>query len=127
MRNTPSEEVLWGYATQLAAVLRAAHSMGLALRPATLSATKVRTTHLVVCGFAFVSVPAAQTLLLLGWCSQQHCQQQHRSTRATCSQQAAAKAPPNLSAHAVHTTSYHITPAKWDHSKCPQTYLGGFC
>ena len=41
MRNTPSEEVLWGYTTQLAAVLRAAHSMGLALRPATLSATKV--------------------------------------------------------------------------------------
>jgi hypothetical protein len=41
VRNTPSEEVLWGYTTQLAAVLRAAHSMGLALRPATLSATKV--------------------------------------------------------------------------------------
>eukprot|EP00878_Enallax_costatus_P042813 GHUV01050297.1.p2 GENE.GHUV01050297.1~~GHUV01050297.1.p2 ORF type:complete len:118 (-),score=23.60 GHUV01050297.1:382-735(-) len=42
IRNTPTEELLWSYTVQLAAILRAAHASGLALRPAALSATKVR-------------------------------------------------------------------------------------
>jgi hypothetical protein len=42
VRNTPNEELLWSYTVQLAAILRAAHATGLALRPAALSATKVR-------------------------------------------------------------------------------------
>lgn len=43
IRNTPTEELLWSYTVQLAAILRAAHATGLALRPAALSATKVCT------------------------------------------------------------------------------------
>eukprot|EP00879_Flechtneria_rotunda_P012154 GHRR01012694.1.p1 GENE.GHRR01012694.1~~GHRR01012694.1.p1 ORF type:complete len:873 (+),score=416.93 GHRR01012694.1:315-2933(+) len=53
VRNTPSEEVLWSYTVQLAAVLRATHAAGLALRPAALSATKVLLTpagRLKACG-----------------------------------------------------------------------------
>jgi hypothetical protein len=42
VRNTPNEELLWSYTVQLAAILRAAHATGLALRPAALTATKVR-------------------------------------------------------------------------------------
>eukprot|EP00878_Enallax_costatus_P043494 GHUV01051497.1.p1 GENE.GHUV01051497.1~~GHUV01051497.1.p1 ORF type:complete len:204 (-),score=54.80 GHUV01051497.1:379-990(-) len=44
IRNTPTEELLWSYTVQLAAILRAAHASGLALRPAALSATKVLVT-----------------------------------------------------------------------------------
>ncbi|WIA17811.1 hypothetical protein OEZ85_009321 [Tetradesmus obliquus] len=53
VRNTPNEELLWSYTVQLAAILRAAHATGLALRPAALSATKVLLTpvgRLKVCG-----------------------------------------------------------------------------
>lgn len=42
IRNTPTQDLLWSYTVQLAATLRAAHASGLALRPAALSATKVR-------------------------------------------------------------------------------------
>lgn len=62
MRNTPSEEVLWGYTTQLAAVLRAAHSMGLALRPATLSATKVGCCGVPLVPLWSLAPPAVQEL-----------------------------------------------------------------
>jgi hypothetical protein len=47
VRNTPNEELLWSYTVQLAAILRAAHATGLALRPAALSASKVRRTAAV--------------------------------------------------------------------------------
>jgi hypothetical protein len=75
VRNTPNEELLWSYTVQLAAILRAAHATGLALRPAALSASKVRGTAagvrgapdvLLSCGHA----PAllAQLLGIAEWC-----------------------------------------------------------
>ncbi|KAI8469985.1 MAG: hypothetical protein J3K34DRAFT_377450 [Monoraphidium minutum] len=41
VRNSPNENVLWSYAIQLSAALRAVHAAGLAVRPACLSPSKV--------------------------------------------------------------------------------------
>lgn len=41
VRQSPTEEQLWGYLVQMASVLRAVHSAGLVLRPACLTPSKV--------------------------------------------------------------------------------------